>query len=52
MAVRVSFGAFVPHGVTLALEGDCNDYLGKGLSGGILSIRPAKEQAGNPEEKM
>lgn len=47
-----SFGAFVPHGVTLALEGDCNDYLGKGLSGGILSIRPAKEQAGNPEENV
>ena len=47
-----SFGAFVPHGVTLALEGDCNDYLGKGLSGGILSIRPAKEQTGKPEENV
>ena len=35
-----SFGAFVPAGVTLRLEGDANDYLGKGLSGGRLIIRP------------
>jgi len=35
-----SFGAFVPAGVTLALSGDANDYVGKGLSGGRLVIRP------------
>jgi glutamate synthase (NADPH) large chain len=35
-----SFGAFVPSGVTLVLQGDANDYLGKGLSGGRLVVRP------------
>ncbi|HZZ96755.1 MAG TPA: glutamate synthase large subunit [Jatrophihabitantaceae bacterium] len=35
-----SFGAFVPRGITLRLFGDANDYVGKGLSGGILSVRP------------
>ncbi len=35
-----SFGAFVPKGITLRLEGDTNDYLGKGLSGGRLVVRP------------
>lgn len=35
-----SFGAFVPRGVTLRLEGDANDYVGKGLSGGRLVVRP------------
>jgi glutamate synthase (NADPH/NADH) large chain len=35
-----SFGAFVPRGITLRLEGDTNDYLGKGLSGGTLIVRP------------
>ena len=35
-----SFGAFVPKGVTLRLEGDANDYVGKGLSGGTLVVRP------------
>jgi glutamate synthase (NADPH) large chain len=38
-----SFGAFVPGGLTLRLEGDANDYLGKGLSGGKLVIYPPKE---------
>jgi glutamate synthase (NADPH/NADH) large chain len=38
-----SFGAFVPKGVTLRLEGDANDYLGKGLSGGRLVVRPSPE---------
>ncbi len=37
-----SFGAFVPRGVTLRLEGDANDYVGKGLSGGRISVRPAR----------
>ncbi len=36
-----SFGAFLPAGVTLRLEGDANDYVGKGLSGGKISIRPS-----------
>ncbi|MGY0062630.1 glutamate synthase large subunit [Streptomyces sp. LZ34] len=35
-----SFGAFLPHGVTLRLEGDANDYVGKGLSGGRVIVRP------------
>ena len=35
-----SFGAFVPRGITLRLEGDANDYFGKGLSGGRLVVRP------------
>ncbi|MET7545192.1 glutamate synthase large subunit [Streptomyces sp. NPDC005479] len=35
-----SFGAFVPSGVTLRLEGDANDYVGKGLSGGRVIVRP------------
>ncbi|TNC37867.1 glutamate synthase large subunit [Mumia zhuanghuii] len=38
-----SFGAFVPRGITLRLEGDANDYVGKGLSGGRLVIRPSRE---------
>ena len=37
-----SFGAFVPAGVTLELEGDTNDYLGKGLSGGKIVLYPSK----------
>ncbi|MEU2557963.1 glutamate synthase large subunit [Streptomyces longispororuber] len=35
-----SFGAFVPRGITLRLEGDANDYVGKGLSGGRIIVRP------------
>ncbi|WP_148574388.1 glutamate synthase large subunit [Nocardioides caldifontis] len=35
-----SFGAFVPPGITLRLEGDANDYVGKGLSGGRIVVRP------------
>jgi glutamate synthase (NADPH/NADH) large chain len=38
-----SFGAFASPGMTLELEGDGNDYVGKGLSGGIVAVRPAKE---------
>ncbi len=37
-----SFGAFVPKGVTLELEGDANDYVGKGLSGGKIIVYPPK----------
>jgi glutamate synthase (NADPH/NADH) large chain len=38
-----SFGAFVPRGVTLRLEGDANDYVAKGLSGGRIIVRPPRE---------
>ena len=38
-----SFGAFIPKGLTLSLEGDANDYLGKGLSGGRLMVFPPRE---------
>ena len=37
-----SFGAFIPRGITLRLEGDANDYTGKGLSGGRVVVRPSK----------
>src|SRR5208283_3878482 len=36
-----SFGAFVPHGITLRVYGDANDYVGKGLSGGRIVVRPS-----------
>ena len=38
-----SFGAFLPRGITLNIEGDANDYFGKGLSGGVLTVRPPEE---------
>jgi glutamate synthase (NADPH/NADH) large chain len=38
-----SFGAFVPKGITLSLEGDANDYVGKGLSGGRIIVRPPSD---------
>ncbi|KQS64896.1 glutamate synthase [Modestobacter sp. Leaf380] len=38
-----SFGAFVPAGITMTLLGDANDYVGKGLSGGRIVVRPALE---------
>ena len=37
-----SFGAFLPRGITLTLEGDANDYIGKGLSGGKIIVFPPK----------
>jgi len=37
-----SFGAFLPNGITLRLEGDSNDYVGKGLSGGRIVVRPPR----------
>jgi glutamate synthase (NADPH/NADH) large chain len=42
-AAGQSFGAFVPRGIKLTLEGDANDYVGKGLSGGQLVVRPNRE---------
>jgi len=47
-----SFGAFVPRGVTLSLEGDANDYLGKGLSGGKIIVAPPKGATFVPEENI
>jgi len=47
-----SFGAFVPKGITLKLEGDANDYFGKGLSGGKLIACPPVEAGYKPEENI
>ena len=47
-----SFGAFVPSGVSLSLEGDTNDYVGKGLSGGKIVVFPSKESTFIPEENV
>lgn len=47
-----SFGAFVPKGVTLELEGDANDYFGKGLSGGKIFIYPPAGSTFVPEENI
>jgi glutamate synthase (NADPH) large chain len=47
-----SFGAFLSKGVTLTLEGDSNDYVGKGLSGGRLIVFPPKRSNFVPEENI
>ena len=47
-----SFGAFLPSGVTLELEGESNDYLGKGLSGGRIIAYPPKDSSFLPEESI
>ena len=47
-----SFGAFVPRGVTMRLLGDANDYLGKGLSGGRLVVRPPEGSPFAAEEQI
>ncbi|MFC0215647.1 glutamate synthase large subunit [Paenibacillus chartarius] len=47
-----SFGAFVPRGVTLSLEGDANDYVGKGLSGGKLVVFPPQTASFVAEENI
>jgi len=47
-----SFGAFLAKGITLELEGDSNDYVGKGLSGGRVIIYPPKESIFVPEENV
>ena len=47
-----SFGAFLAHGVTLELEGDANDYVGKGLSGGKLIVYPPRASNFLPEENI
>jgi glutamate synthase domain-containing protein 2/glutamate synthase domain-containing protein 1/glutamate synthase domain-containing protein 3 len=47
-----SFGAFLVKGVTLTLEGDANDYVGKGLSGGRIIVFPPKGSRFTPEESI
>ena len=47
-----SFGAFIPKGMTLRLEGDANDYLGKGLSGGKIVVYPSKNATYKAEENI
>ncbi len=47
-----SFGAFIPPGVTLELEGDANDYFGKGLSGGKVVLYPPEGSTFVPEENI
>ena len=47
-----SFGAFLVKGVTLELEGDANDYVGKGLSGGKLIVYPPRNSTFLPEENI
>jgi glutamate synthase (NADPH/NADH) large chain len=47
-----SFGAFLAQGITLELEGDANDYVGKGLSGGKIIIRPPAESSFDPSHNI
>jgi len=47
-----SFGAFVPKGIKLTLTGDCNDYVGKGLSGGIIAVRPSEASTYEAEDNI
>ena len=48
----MSFGAFIPSGIELSIKGDANDYFGKGLSGGILSVAPSADCTYKPEENI
>jgi glutamate synthase (NADPH) large chain len=47
-----SFGAFLARGITLELTGEANDYVGKGLSGGRIVVKPPVEFRGNPSENI
>jgi glutamate synthase (NADPH/NADH) large chain len=47
-----SFGAFLPKGITLRLEGDANDYTGKGLSGGRIVVRPSRSATFAAEDNI
>jgi glutamate synthase (ferredoxin) len=47
-----SFGAFIPHGLTLRLEGDANDYVAKGLSGGRIVVKKDREASFRSEENI
>jgi glutamate synthase (NADPH/NADH) large chain len=48
----MSFGAFLPRGITLTLNGDANDYVGKGLSGGRIVVRPPESATFVAEENI
>jgi glutamate synthase (NADPH/NADH) large chain len=47
-----SFGAFLPRGITMRLEGDANDYVGKGLSGGRIVVRPDQAATFDPAQQI
>ena len=47
-----SFGAFCVPGLNLILIGDANDYVGKGMTGGLIVLKPPKEFRGNPHENV
>jgi len=47
-----SFGAFLAHGITLELTGETNDYVGKGLSGGRIVVRPHPDFGGRPADNI
>ncbi|MFM1950564.1 MAG: glutamate synthase large subunit [Actinomycetota bacterium] len=47
-----SLGAFVPRGIAISVEGDCNDYVGKGLSGGSIVVKPPKTAGFVAEENV
>jgi glutamate synthase (NADPH/NADH) large chain len=47
-----SFGAFLPRGITMRLYGDANDYVGKGLSGGRIVVRPSREASFPAEDNV
>jgi glutamate synthase (NADPH/NADH) large chain len=47
-----SFGGFLAHGITLELEGDANDYVGKGLSGGRIIVRPLASSPIDPHDNI
>src|SRR5262249_15464697 len=47
-----SFGAFLPRGITLRLEGDANDYTAKGLSGGRIIVKPDRDATFAAEENI
>ncbi len=47
-----SFGAFLANGITFYMEGDCNDYVGKGLSGGKIIVVPQEDSTFNPAENI
>ena len=47
-----SFGAFLAYGITLRLTGECNDYIGKGLSGGKIVVVPSEKAGFLPEENV
>jgi glutamate synthase (NADPH/NADH) large chain len=47
-----SFGAFIMNGIELSLEGDANDYVGKGMAGGIIAVRPPRTATFRAEENI